>query len=226
MIKVTFDNECANKGKNIKNIIDQSHLSSVRQNLELNINKNNIFFLNYEFSPPSKVQMTENGDTRDKSLIYRLFPKKNAKILDCTGGFGKDAMKFSKLGYKITMIEENPLIVSMLKDFFDKNKKISINLMYGNAFDYMRLHANTFDYIYIDTLFKKAKNKSKSKKGVEILQYICKERISRYNLIKQAVKQSCSRIIIKESPNSLFKYDFDYAIKTKLVRYNILKGNI
>ena len=62
MIKVTFDNECANKAKNIENIIDQSHLSSVRQNLELNINKNNIFFLNYEFSPPSKVQMTENGD--------------------------------------------------------------------------------------------------------------------------------------------------------------------
>ena len=226
MIKVTFDNECANKGKNIENIIDQSHLSSVRQNLELNINKNNIFFLNYEFSPPSKVQMTENGDTRDKSLIYRLFPKKNAKILDCTGGFGKDAMKFSKLGYKVTMIEENPLIVSMLKDFFDKNKKISINLMYGNAFDYMRLHADTFDYIYIDTLFKKAKNKSKSKKGVEILQYICKERISRSNLIKQAVKQSCRRIIIKESTYSLLKYDFDYSIKTKLVRYNILKGNI
>jgi len=226
MIKVTFDNECANKGKNIENIIDQSHLSSVRQNLELNINKNNIFFLNYEFSPPSKVQMTENGDTRDKSLIYRLFPKKNAKILDCTGGFGKDAMKFSKLGYKVTMIEENPLIVSMLKDFFDKNKKISINLMYGNAFDYMRLHADTFDYIYIDTLFKKAKNKSKSKKGVEILQYICKERISRSNLIKQAVKQSCRRIIIKESTYSLLKYDFDYTIKTKLVRYNILKGNI
>tara|TARA_Y100000768_G_scaffold231991_1_gene175244 strand:- start:1838 stop:2518 length:681 start_codon:yes stop_codon:yes gene_type:complete len=226
MIKVTFDNECANKAKNIENIIDQSHLSSVRQNLELNINKNNIFFLNYEFSPPSKVQMTENGDTRDKSLIYRLFPKKNAKILDCTGGFGKDAMKFSKLGYKVTMIEENPLIVSMLKDFFDKNKKISINLMYGNAFDYMRLHADTFDYIYIDTLFKKAKNKSKSKKGVEILQYICKERISRSNLIKQAVKQSCRRIIIKESTYSLLKYDFDYTIKTKLVRYNILKGNI
>ena len=226
MIKVTFDNECANKAKNIENIIDQSHLSSVRQNLELNINKNNIFFLNYEFSPPSKVQMTENGDTRDKSLIYRLFPKKNAKILDCTGGFGKDAMKFSKLGYKVTMIEENPLIVSMLKDFFDKNKKISINLMYGNAFDYMRLHADTFDYIYIDTLFKKAKNKSKSKKGVEILQYICKERIIRSNLIKQAVKQSCRRIIIKESTYSLLKYDFDYTIKTKLVRYNILKGNI
>ena len=226
MIKVTFDTECTDKGKNIKNIIDKSHLSDVRQKLEFNINKNNIFFLNHQVSPPSKIQMSENEDIRNRSLIFKLFPKKNTKILDCTGGFGRDAMIFSKLGYKVTMIEENPIVVSMLRNFLNKNKEIPINLLHGNAFDYMRLNPTTFDYIYIDTLFKKAKNKSKSKKGIEILQYICRERISRFNLIKEAVKHSCSRIIIKESLNSLFKYDFDYSIKTRLVRYNILKGDI
>ena len=226
MIKVTFDTECADQGKNIKNIIDKSHLSDVRQKLEFSINKNNIFFLNHEISPPSKIQMSENEDIRNRSLIFKLFPKKNTRILDCTGGFGRDAMIFSKLGYKVTMIEENPIVVSMLRNFLNKNKEIPINLLHGNAFDYMRLNPATFDYIYIDTLFKKAKNKSKSKKGIEILQYICRERITRFNLIKEAVKHSCSRIIIKESLNSLFKYDFDYSIKTRLVRYNILKGDI
>tara|TARA_Y100000766_G_C18298749_1_gene315240 strand:- start:187 stop:468 length:282 start_codon:yes stop_codon:yes gene_type:complete len=91
--------------------------------------------------------------------------------------------------------------------------------------DYLRLTPDAFDFIFIDTMFKKVKNKSKSKKEMEILQYICRERISRFNLIKEALNKACKRIIIKESLNSIFKYDFDYSIKTKLVRYNILKGD-
>ncbi len=226
MIKVTFDDECAAQGKNIKNIIDQSHLANIQQNLEFNININNILFLNHDNKPLSKTMITESINTKDSSLIYKLFPKKNAKILDCTGGFGRDAIEFSKLGYKVTMIEENPLVISMLKNFFDKNKKIKITLRYGNSLDFLRLKSNIFDYIFIDTMFNKEKNKSKSKKEIEILQYICKEKISRFNLIKEALKASSKRIIIKESLKSLFKYDFDYSIKTKLVRYNILKGNV
>ena len=226
MIKVTFDDECAGEGKNVRDIIDQSHLASTRQDLEFNINKDNIVFLNHETTPPSKTMITETDDTKDSSLIYKLFPEKNTKILDCTGGFGNDAMAFSKLGYKVTIIEENPLVVSMLKDFFDKNEKIKVILKYGNSLDYLRLKPDSFDYIFIDTMFKKEKNKSKSKKEIEILQYICREKISRFNLIKEAVKKSCRRIIIKESPKSLVKYDFDYSIKTKLIRYNIIKGDM
>ena len=226
MIKITFDNECACQGKNIRNIIEKSHLANIEQSLELNINKDNILFLNYETTPPSKVEITETEYSKDQSLIYKLFPKKNAKILDCTGGFGRDAIEFAKLGYRVTMIEENPIVVFMLKYFFNKNKNINITLKCGNSMDYLRLTPDTFDFIYIDTMFKKVKNKSKSKKEMEILQYICKERVSRFNLIKEAFNKACKRIIIKESSNSIFKYDFDYSIKTKLVRYNILKGNI
>mgnify|MGYP001286005635 CR=1 FL=1 len=225
MIKVTFDNECADQGQNIKNIIDQSHLANIEQDLELSINLKNISFLNYETSPPSKVQITETENIKGSSLIYKLFPEKNARILDCTGGFGKDALEFSKLGYKVTMIEENPLVISMLRNFFDNNKKINITLKYGNSLDYLRLSPNTFDYIFIDSMFKKIKNKSKPKKKMEILQYICKERICRFNLIKEALNCSCKRIVIKESLNSSLKYNYDYSIATKLVRYNILKGN-
>ena len=226
MIKVTFDSECANQAENIKCIIKKSHLTNIEQNLEFNINKDNILFLNHENSPPSRVEVTEIKNTKDGSLMYRVFPKKNAKILDCTGGFGTDAIGLSKLGYQVTMIEENPLIISMLKDFFDRNKDIKITLKYGNSLDYMRLKPDDFDFIFIDTMFKKVKNKSKSRKEIEILQNICRERISRFNLIKEALERSCRRIVVKESSNSLLKYDFDYSIKTKLVRYNILRGRI
>ena len=226
MIKVVFDYKCTKEGENLKNIIDHSHLADVIQNIEVLLSENAMYFLNHETNPPSKIELKEIKNAKSNDLVYKLFPKKNSTILDCTGGFGRDAIEFSKLGYKVTMIEENPLILMAVKKFLDKYDKPNLRLIYGNSLDYLRMKSDSFDYIYIDSMFKKSKNKSKSKKDLELLQYLCREKITRFNLIREAKKNPCERIVIKDSSSSLFKYDSDYSIKTKLIRYNILKGNI
>ena len=226
MIKVVFDYKCTKEGENLKNIIDHSHLADVIQNIEVLLSENAMYFLNHETNPPSKIELKEIKNAKSNDLVYKLFPKKNSSILDCTGGFGRDAIEFSKLGYKVTMIEENPLILMAVKKFLDNYDKPNLRLIYGNSLDYLRMKSDSFDYIYIDSMFKKSKNKSKSKKDLELLQYLCKEKITRFNLIREAKKNPCERIVIKDSSSSLFKYDSDYSIKTKLIRYNILKGNI
>ena len=226
MIKVVFDDKCAKEGENLKNTIHNSHLANVIQNIDVVLSENAMCFLNHETNPPSKIELKEIKNAKSNDLVYKLFPKRNSSILDCTGGFGRDAIEFSKLGYKVTMIEENPLIIMAVKKFLDKYDKANLRLMYGNSLDYLRMKSNYFDYIYIDSMFKKSKNKSKSKKDLELLQYLCREKITRFNLVKQATKNLCERIVIKDSLSSLLKYDSDYSIKTKLIRYNILKGNI
>ena len=226
MIKVVFDYKCTKEGENLKNIIHHSHLADVTQNIEILLSENAMYFLNHETNPPSKIELKEMKNAKSNDLVYKLFPKKNSSILDCTGGFGRDAIEFSKLGYKVTMIEENPLVLMAVKKFLDKYDKPNLRLIYGNSLDYLRMKSDSFDYIYIDTMFKKSKNKSKSKKDLELLQYLCREKITRFNLIREAKKNLCERIVIKDSSSSLLKYDSDYSIKTKLIRYNILKGNI
>ncbi len=226
MIKVVFDYKCTKEGENLKNIIHHSHLADVTQNIEILLSENAMYFLNHETNPPSKIELKEMKNAKSNDLVYKLFPKKNSSILDCTGGFGRDAIEFSKLGYKVTMIEENPLVLMAVKKFLDKYDKPNLRLIYGNSLDYLRMKSDSFDYIYIDSMFKKSKNKSKSKKDLELLQYLCREKITRFNLIREARKNLCERIVIKDSSSSLLKYDSDYSIKTKLIRYNILKGNI
>ena len=89
---------CADQGQNIKNIIDQSHLENIEQDLELSINLKNISFLNYETSPPLEVQITETEYIKGSSLVINYSQKRMQEILDCTGGFlAKDALEFSKL---------------------------------------------------------------------------------------------------------------------------------
>lgn len=226
MIKVVFDYKCTKEGENLKNIIHHSHLADVTQNIEILLSENAMYFLNHETNPPSKIELKEIKNAKSNDLVYKLFPKKNSSILDCTGGFGRDAIEFSKLGYKVTMLEENPLVLMAVKKFLDKYDKPNLRLIYGNSLDYLRMKSDSFDYIYIDSMFKKSKNKSKSKKDLELLQYLCREKITRFNLIREARKNLCERIVIKDSSSSLLKYDSDYSIKTKLIRYNILKGNI
>ena len=41
----------------------------------------------------------------------RIIKKNNSKILDCTGGFARDAAILASLNNDVTMIEKNPLIM-------------------------------------------------------------------------------------------------------------------
>ena len=57
-----------------------------------------------------------------KHQLNKIFKAKNLSILDCTGGFARDAAILASLGNNITLIERNPLIMSLLVDAKEKIK--------------------------------------------------------------------------------------------------------
>ena len=87
-----------------------------------------------------------------KHQLSKIFKARNSSILDCTGGFARDAAILASLGNNVTLIERNALIMSLLVDAREKIKiddirnifsKIKIRL--GNCLDFIRNTNNFID---------------------------------------------------------------------------------
>tara|TARA_B100001778_G_C18522209_1_gene599427 strand:- start:21 stop:734 length:714 start_codon:yes stop_codon:yes gene_type:complete len=180
----------------------------------------NISFLDKKVNDRLKMRMRDNND-----IFNKIFPDKGSEILDCTAGFGRDARILDLLGYKVTMIEKSPLIILILKNALNILKDHNLTLYYGDSYDFLNHSEKEYDYIYIDFMFDKTKDKSLSSKNDEILKIISLSEKNKNRLIKLAIKKSKKRVIVKEPKHSSSNIiNANFNIKTKLINYNIYNG--
>ncbi|MBS82864.1 MAG: hypothetical protein CMD65_01875 [Gammaproteobacteria bacterium] len=234
-MKITADNVNKHYSNYIKYLIKNNKLdTSLLCSYELSFiktkiklvnanNKNNILidFLDKSFTNRIKKMNRKN------EIFYKIFKKNKANILDCTGGFGKDSFILHSMGHSVTMIEKNPIVTILLKNALERFKisKFSNNklsLFHGDAYDYLYNTDQDFDYIYIDFMFDKSKEKLSSK-NIETLKILTNNYNKKDELIRLAINKVKDRIVIKNYKKNLPLYvgKSDYTIFTKLLRYDM-----
>ena len=184
--------------------------------------------MSLSFDDYSKVLLDKK-----KHQLNNIFKAKNLNILDCTGGFARDAAILASLGNNITLIERDPLIMSLL---IDANKKIKsedirsvfsrIKIRFGNCIDFLRNMNKHFDYIYFDFMFNIKRNALPSK-NEQFLRKIVKNDINEnIDIIYETIQRVRSKIIIKEhiSSNDYDNFDIINTYKGKTVKYHLLEG--
>lgn len=90
-----------------------------------------------------------------------LHKKKDLRILDATGGLGRDAYTLAALGAHVTLIERHPLIFQLLQDARIRAGRTShhaaiaarISLIQADARDWLASHGGEFDAIYLDPMY-------------------------------------------------------------------------
>ena len=168
-----------------------------------------------------------------KHQLNNIFKAKNLNILDCTGGFAKDAAILASLGNKVTLIERNPLVMSLLIDAREKIKSddirsifSKIKVRFGNCIDFIRDTNKHFDYIYFDFMFNINKSALPSK-NEQFLRKIVKNDINEnLDIVHETIQRVTSKIIIKEhiSSNDYDNFDIINTYKGKIVKYHLLQG--
>tara|TARA_B100000035_G_C21034628_1_gene570204 strand:+ start:1313 stop:1966 length:654 start_codon:yes stop_codon:yes gene_type:complete len=168
-----------------------------------------------------------------KHQLSKILKSTGLNILDCTGGFARDAAILTSLGNKVTLIEQNPLIMSLLINakMNIKNEKIksifeSMQTRLGNCIDFIRNTNARFDYIYFDFMFNNKKSSLPSKKE-QFLRKIVKTDIrENLDIVRETLIRVSNKIIIKEHISSNDYRDFDIinTYKGKTVKYHLLKG--
>lgn len=228
-MKIFCNNTNPNQDEFLRSILD---IDDVYKNMELHFNNDEIYILNKDYKNPVRVEINFNDSKfigrnnrrlKDKKdIFWKIFSSKNSSILDCTGGFGKDAFLLDSMGHDVTMLENSPIVSLLLKNALDKINDHNINLFFGNAYDFISHSNEKYDYIYFDFMFEKLKNTSPSTKDIETLKKISFKNNDKNQLIKIAKKKINKYVVVKEPTNSisgLIKPNHTY--KSKLLMYNI-----
>ena len=220
----------------LKDVLNDYYDKTITQNLSINFNKEGVELINNNYKKPVSI-MIDFFDKRmnnkikqrlsgKKDIFHKLFPKKNSTLLDCTAGYGRDGYILRSMGFNVTMIENSPIISLLLNDALKKLKLSDFIMYHGNSYDYLSHSEKYYDYIYIDFMFNKLKKNSLSSKNDETLKLISFQENDKNNIIRLAIKKSNSRVVVKEPKNSLSNIlKPEYTIKTKLLNFNIYKGN-
>jgi hypothetical protein len=169
----------------------------------------------------------------NKHILKRIVKKKGLNILDCTGGFARDSAIISSLGNNVTLIENNPVIMRVLKDAISrissaamKNIFSNITTKFGDCINFIRTTNRKYDYIYFDFMFNVNKSALPSKKE-QFLRKIVHNNVHRnQNIIHEVLQRVGCKVIIKEhaKSNDYKHLDIINTYKEKVVKYHLLEG--
>ena len=211
-------------------------IQRIDKNLQLHFIKNQIYLLNNKYKDTVKIYIDftdskfieKNNQIllNKKDVFWKIFDQNDSTILDCTAGFGRDGFLLDSMGHDVTMLENSPIVAMLLKNALRRSNNRNIQLFFGNAYDYMKHSNKKYDYIYIDFMFEKLKNKSLSSKNDETLKMISFNDNDKNKIIQLAQRVSNKKVIVKEPRNSLSDIlKPNHIIKTKLLKFNIYLRN-
>ena len=168
-----------------------------------------------------------------KHILSKILKKDRLMVLDCTGGFARDSALISSLGNNVTMIEENLIVMRVLKDAISRiqNREVCsifkrITTKLGSCLDYIKTTNKIYDYIYFDFMFNTSNTALPSKRE-QFLRKIVKNNIDINTAIVDEVLQRVGcKVIIKEhiKSNNYEHLDIINTYKEKVVKYHLLQG--
>ena len=168
-----------------------------------------------------------------KHILSKILKKDRLMVLDCTGGFARDSALISSLGNNVTMIEENLIVMRVLKDAISRiqNREVSsifkrITTKLGSCLDYIKTTNKIYDYIYFDFMFN-TNNTALPSKREQFLRKIVKNNIDiNIAIVDEVLQRVGCKVIIKEhiKSNNYEHLDIINTYKEKVVKYHLIQG--
>ena len=211
-------------------------LNSLSENILVKENKKGLMLIDLKSEMTFSLEL-DNYDNiisqNKKHILNKILKKNQLMVLDCTGGFAKDSAIISSLGNNVTMIEENLIVMRILKDAMSRIQNREVNSIFkrittklGSCLDYIKTTNKKYDYIYFDFMFSTSNTALPSKRE-QFLRKIVKNDININKAIVDEVLQRVGcKVIIKEhiKSNNYQHLDIINTYKEKVVKYHLLQG--
>ena len=211
-------------------------LNNSSKNVFINVTKDGYLLKDRKSKMTFSLDLDEYGSIikqNKKHIMHKIFKSGHSRVLDCTGGFARDSAIISSLGNSVTMIEENQLIMKVLKDAVCRIENNNISLIFkkviiklGNCLDYIKTTNKVFDYIYFDFMFNINKSSLPSKREQFLRMIVHNDININKDIIKEVLQRVGCKVIIKEhiKANDYKHFDIINTYKERVVKYHLLQG--
>lgn len=139
-----------------------------------------------------------------KSLLARaLGLRKGDGVWDLTAGLGGDTLVLCGLGFRVTAVEQSPVVYELLMDGWSRAKDTlpflaDLRILNLDARDFLRDKANPRPRaIYLDPMYPDKKKSSLPKKEMQILQKLLGPDTQGEDLFREAIKTAGERVVVK-----------------------------
>ncbi len=170
----------------------------------------------------------------EKELLIRavrINKKMPEKIIDATGGFGRDAFILASAGCKVDIFEYNPYVAALLEDGLIRAAQNAqtalicerIKLYITNAISALRNSDLQAQVIYLDPMFPKRNKTAKVKLEAQLLQLLAEQKSDTKQLFHAAWCNLPIKIVVKRPAKEkpLCNITPSYTVKGKAIRFDV-----
>ena len=170
---------------------------------------------------------------REERLVKAMGKKaqKTARIIDATGGLGRDGFLLAAAGFQVRIFERNPVLAAMLADGLSRasNKTVTseicsrIQFTPGNAIDFLNSGAPVAGIVYLDPMFPRTTSTAKVKKELQMIQHVTGEDQDIDELFAHALQTACERVVVKRPKKGPWLNDIRpaYSLEGKTIRFDV-----
>ncbi len=159
------------------------------------------------------------------------------RVLDMTGGLGRDAYILASLGCELTVIERHPLIFALLENALQRacttpvGARIAahLHLRLGDSIEYLKSLGDTinFDVIYLDPMYPETSSTALVKKEMQLLRTLLPAEPNQTEKLLQAASASrVRRIVLKRPLHAPSLFTPVGTIKARSTRYDLYTGKV
>ncbi len=185
-----------------------------------------------------------------KELLVRAVGGKGAaslKIIDATGGLGRDSFLLAAAGHQVRIFERQPVIAALLADGLERAAEHPetaaickrIVLTVGDAVPALEAMQKTgadeaegggerVDVVYLDPMFPERRKSALVKKELQLLQLLAHSDFAPEKLLTAALQVATHRVVVKRPVKAPFLADRSpsHSLSGKTVRFDVYLGGL
>lgn len=151
-----------------------------------------------------------------KALGIKAFKKRSERaptVVDGTAGLGQDAWLIARLGCSVTLIEQSPVLSTMLEfavqkalahDDYQSTARL-LNVEKANASHYLATNTNSAaDIVFLDPMYPARRKQALVKKEMQMLHELVGPDNNNEQLLSSALNHARYRVIVKRPKSAEF----------------------
>ena len=167
-----------------------------------------------------------------RELLARAMGRQAAgqKVIDGTGGLGRDAFLLALKGFRVDMVERHPLVAALLEDGLlraagDHETAAITSRLSLLKRDFCRIRrVRKWDIVYLDPMFTQKKNSALARKELQLLQMLVRpDQAQEECLLEQGLAIARRRVVVKRAAKGdwLAGRQPAYSLKGSSTRFDI-----
>jgi 16S rRNA (guanine1516-N2)-methyltransferase len=155
-------------------------------------------------------------------------------LIDTTAGLGRDGFLLAAAGFRVQMVECNPVVAALLEDGLERARRVAelagiaerVHLVAGDALVYLPTLTDQPDVIYLDPMFPERTKSAKVKQDLRLLQLLDQKSTNPEQLLRLALTLRAKKVVVKrplKGPH-LLELPPSYMLKGKTIRFDVYVG--